>query len=51
MGDSDVSCFNRSRNLTHLYLQCPSSEDDDSDGLCLDPACMDLRLRQYVTSL
>jgi len=49
MGDSDVSCFNQSRNLTHLYLQCPSFEDDDSDDICFDPSCIDPRLRQYVT--
>ncbi|XP_021933201.1 uncharacterized protein LOC110836384 isoform X1 [Zootermopsis nevadensis] len=37
MGDSDVGCFNRSCNLTHLYLQCPSS---DVDNLCCHPACL-----------
>jgi hypothetical protein len=49
MGDSDVGCFNRSRNLTHLYLQCPSSDNEVSDGLCGDPTCMDLPFREYVS--
>jgi hypothetical protein len=51
MSDSDVSCFNRSLNLTHLYLQCPS-EEDDSYGLCQDTAFMDLvPFGQYVYDL
>ncbi|XP_069692955.1 serine-rich adhesin for platelets isoform X2 [Periplaneta americana] len=45
MGDSDVGCFNRSRNLTHLYLQCPS-DNEVSDGLCGDATCMDQPFRE-----
>jgi hypothetical protein len=37
MVDSDVGCFNWSRNLTHLYLQCPSSDNGD---LCCHLACL-----------
>jgi hypothetical protein len=42
MGDGDVGCFNRSRSLTHLYLQCPSSDNDD---MCCHPTC----LTEYVS--
>jgi hypothetical protein len=37
MGDSDVGCFNWSRNLTHLFLQCPSSDNGD---LCCHQTCL-----------
>jgi hypothetical protein len=36
MGDSDVACFSHSLKLTHLYLQCPSADNEVNDGLCGD---------------
>ncbi|PNF42517.1 hypothetical protein B7P43_G08255, partial [Cryptotermes secundus] len=41
MGDSDVACFSLSLRLTHLYLQCPSVDNEVSDDLHGDPNCVE----------